>query len=112
MTWWAEPIRRACGCGSDHIGALSMTADTGIDANVRLYALIGVDRPGAFARRAEIVDEHRAYVRANKSHIRVAGPFLDADGNQVGSLIVFEVADPQYVWDWIRNEPFYQDGVY
>lgn len=77
-----------------------------------LYALIGIDRPGAIERRDEIRAEHRAYVQANKDRIRIAGPFLDEAGAQIGSLIVFEADDPAYVWDWIHSEPFYQDGIY
>ena len=79
---------------------------------MKLYALIGIDRPNAIERRDEIRTEHRAYVQSHKDRIRIAGAFLNDDGAQIGSLIVFEADDPEYVWDWIRNEPFYMDGIY
>lgn len=77
-----------------------------------LYAMIGYDRPDAVARRDEIRAEHRAYVRANQEKIRLAGAFTNEQDEQIGSLIVFEADNPEEVWDWIRQEPFYSDGIY
>lgn len=78
-----------------------------------LYAAIGFDPlPHAMPLRDKIRAAHRAYVLANDSSIRCAGAMRDADGNQCGTIYVFETPSEQKVWDWLKTEPFFAGGVY
>ena len=78
-----------------------------------LYLLIGFDRhPHQMALRDSVRAEHREYVLGNMSNMRMGGAMVDDDGNQYGTMLVFEADSADEVWDWIRQEPFYQAGVF
>jgi uncharacterized protein YciI len=77
-----------------------------------LYAMMGFDAPDSIERREEFRAEHRAYVYDNLQALRLAGAFENADGKQIGSLLIFEAPDEAAVWKWIEAEPFYRAGIY
>lgn len=78
-----------------------------------LFAMIGFDRhPHQMALRDKVRAEHREYVLGDTSKLKLAGAMLDDDGNQYGSLLVFEAENADEVWEWVRNEPFYKAGVF
>lgn len=78
-----------------------------------LFLMIGFDRhPHQMALRDSIRQQHRDYALANKSQIRLGGAMVDDDGNQYGTMLVFEAESADEVWNWVRNEPFYKAGVY
>jgi uncharacterized protein YciI len=80
---------------------------------VALYAMIGFDRhPHRMALRDSIRTEHRAYVVSNIASIKLGGALVDDAGNQIGTLLIFDAASEQDVWNWIREEPFYRNGVF
>jgi len=74
--------------------------------------MIGYDHPESVTRREIVRAGHRAYFRANLDMVRLAGAFNDENGKQIGTLIVFEADSEQAVWDWIKQEPFYNFGIY
>jgi uncharacterized protein len=78
-----------------------------------LFLFIGHDHPPhSMALRDAVRAEHRIYVLDNDAAIRSAGAMLDPQGNQCGTVIVFELPDAAHVWRWIEQEPFYRKGVY
>ena len=78
-----------------------------------LFLFIGHDHsPHSMALRNAVRAEHRSYVLDNDASIRSAGAMLDIQGNQCGTLIVFEAPDTAQVWAWVEQEPFYRKGVY
>ena len=78
-----------------------------------LYAVIGLDHPPhAMDRRDAARGPHREYVVANDGPIAFVGVMTDDDGNQCGSLYVFEAESEQQVRDWLAAEPFVAAGVY
>jgi uncharacterized protein YciI len=77
------------------------------------FAVIGLDHPPhGMKKRDAVRTAHRAYVKNNAAPIAFVGPMLDADGNQTGSLYIFEATDEQEIRDWLKDEPFFQTGVY
>ena len=52
-----------------------------------LFALTARDKAGALEVRKANRDAHVAYLKATDA-VEMAGPFLDAEGNMCGSLIV------------------------
>ncbi len=78
-----------------------------------LYAVIGYDHPPhSMALRDRVRTEHREYYYQNDDPIRFAGALYDEEGNQKGSLLVFEAESPKQVQAWFAEEPFYANGVY
>lgn len=77
------------------------------------FAMIGFDRhPHQMALRDSIRAQHRDYVLGNAQKIVLGGAMVDDDGNQYGTMLVFEAESAEEVWEWIRKEPFYNAGVY
>ena len=78
-----------------------------------LYAVIGYDHPPhSMALRDSNRVEHRNYYHQNDEAIRFAGALCDDEGNQKGSLIIFEAESAEHVRTWFADEPFYSGGVY
>ncbi len=78
-----------------------------------LFAIIGFDQPPhSMELREKFRADHRAYSKANDGTTRLAGAFYDAEGNQCGTLKIFEAETAEEVWEWYRKEPFYNNGVY
>lgn len=78
-----------------------------------LYAVIGLDDPlRSRELRTGERDAHRAYFRANADKARFAGAVYGADGEQCGSMMVFEAESAESLSSWFRNEPFFKAGLY
>jgi uncharacterized protein YciI len=56
-------------------------------------------------------DAHFAYARETNV-VRLGGPFLDAQGNMAGSLIIFEAADLDAARAWAANDPYAKAGLF
>ncbi len=77
------------------------------------FAAIGFDHPPhSMALRDAHRAAHRKYVLEHTGPIRTAGAMRDAQGNQCGTIYVFEAASADDVWAWLRAEPFVAAGVY
>jgi uncharacterized protein YciI len=78
-----------------------------------LYAFIGFDHPPhSMALREQLRAAHREYVQSQDLGAVLAGAMYDNEGNQCGTLKIFEANSAEEVWAWYRNEPFYTQGVY
>jgi uncharacterized protein YciI len=78
-----------------------------------LFAVVGIDSPpNATLLREAHRAAHRTHVLAHDGPIQLAGAMYDDQGNQCGSLLVFDAPDAESVRAWFENEPFYRNGVY
>jgi uncharacterized protein YciI len=78
-----------------------------------LYAVIGFDHPPhSMPLRDQFRAEHRSFALENDQRTRLAGAMFDAQGNQCGTLKIFEAESAEQVWELYRKEPFYQNNVY
>ncbi|GMG82710.1 YciI family protein [Paralimibaculum aggregatum] len=77
-----------------------------------LYAIICIDKPGAIETRKANRDAHLAHIRSTGGRISQAGPFLDADGQMCGSLLVMEAADRAEVEAWCAADPYATAGLF
>jgi uncharacterized protein YciI len=75
------------------------------------FALMTTDKPGALQVRKDNRDAHLAYI-AETGVVEMAGPFLDADDQMCGSLIVLEVADLAAAQAWADNDPYAKAGLF
>ncbi len=76
-----------------------------------LVALIALDKPGALDIRKANRDAHLAYLKGSDCIVQ-AGPFLDADGAMIGSLIILEVADMAEAESWVAGDPYGKAGLF
>ncbi|MEJ6404317.1 YciI family protein [Yoonia sp. 2307UL14-13] len=74
-------------------------------------AVITKDKPDALQTRLDNRDAHLAYI-ADTGVVEMAGPFLDADGQMCGSLIVLDVVDMAAAQQWADNDPYAKAGLF
>ena len=75
-----------------------------------LFAVICDDKSGALEIRKANRPAHVAYLKA--TGVVQAGPFLDADGEMCGSLVVIDVADQAEADAWAANDPYGNAGLF
>lgn len=76
-----------------------------------MFALICTDKPGAIDIRKANRDAHLAYI-ADTGVVLQAGPFLDADGQMSGSLVVLDVPDRAAAEAWAADDPYAKAGLF
>lgn len=77
------------------------------------FAAIGFDHPPhSMPLRETHRPEHRRYVLDNTGPILMTGAMRDNEGNQCGTIYVFDMPSEADVWAWLKADPFYQNGVY
>ena len=74
-------------------------------------ALICTDKPGALQIRMDNRPAHLDYVAAT-GVVEIAGPFLDAEGKMMGSLIILSVESLQAAQDWAAGDPYAMAGLF
>lgn len=77
------------------------------------YAVIGFDLPPHnMAQRDLHRPDHRAFVLEHDELIRLAAAMVDDQGNQCGSLYIFEAENEEQVASWVAAEPFCTREIY
>lgn len=74
-------------------------------------AVICTDKAGAIEIRKANRDAHLAYIKSS-GVVEQAGPFLDADGQMSGSLLILDVADMTAAEDWAAGDPYAKAGLF
>ena len=73
--------------------------------------LIAIDKSDALQIRMDNREAHLAYV-AETGVVDLAGPFLDADGNMCGSLLILNVGNMSEAETWAENDPYAKAGLF
>jgi len=73
--------------------------------------VITKDKPDSLQLRLDNRDAHIAYLKSSEC-VRMAGPFLDADGKMSGSLLVLEVETMDEATTWAANDPYVKAGLF
>jgi uncharacterized protein len=76
------------------------------------YALIAYDKPNALQRRLDVRPDHLKHLEALGDRLVLAGPFLDEQGNMVGSIVVIEADSLPEAETTLREDPFVINGVF
>ena len=80
-----------------------------------LFAIICLDKPGALGVRKANRDAHLAHIRdaatVSGGAIVQAGPFLDADGDMCGALLIFD-GDLAGAEAWAAADPYAAAGLF
>jgi uncharacterized protein len=79
-----------------------------------LYILFCKDNPSVSKKiRAELLDQHLAYLEKNKAIIFLGGAILDEDGStRLGSTLVLNVPGKAEAVAFSADEPFRKAGLY
>jgi len=75
------------------------------------FALMAWDRDGALPVRMDNRTDHLAYLEST-GVVQKAGPFLGADGQPCGSLIVLDVEDMAAAQAWADNDPYARSDLF
>lgn len=79
-----------------------------------LFALICKDKPGALQVRMDTRPKHVEFINgliADKK-LAFAGPFLDAEGKSIGSLVMIEAADRAEAEAVAASDPYARAGLF
>ena len=77
-----------------------------------LFAITANDKPDHIEKRQEIRPEHLDYLNSLGDKLKFAGPFLDHEGNGVGSLVVIEAKDLSEAEDMAKNDPYAKANLF
>jgi uncharacterized protein len=76
------------------------------------FVILANDRPGALELRLKCRPSHLEYLNSLGSAVLSAGPFLDAEGQSNGSMIIVEAADLSAAQAMADNDPFARAGLF
>ncbi len=76
-----------------------------------LYVITFMDKPGMVEARLAAREAHLAYL-AEVGVYRIAGPFLDAEGRMVGSMLVLEAEDEAAARAYADRDPYKAAGLF
>lgn len=74
-------------------------------------ALICQDKPGALQTRLDNRAAHLAHIK-DTGVVEMAGPFLNAEGQMSGSLLVLEVENLGQAQAWADADPYAKAGLF
>ncbi len=77
-----------------------------------LFIVSGRDKLNGIAARLEYRPQHRAYYAALGDDLVLAGPYLDATGEPVGSMIVMRAIDQGAAERFAQADPYWAEGVF
>ena len=77
-----------------------------------LFAMVCIDKPDALQVRMAAREDHLAYVRERREQVKLGGPFLDANGDMAGSLIIVEAENLQAAQAWNAADPYTLAGLW
>lgn len=76
-----------------------------------LFAFLCTDKPESLAVRMANRDAHLAYVKREPG-LKFGGPFLDAEGAMVGSMLVVELPDRAAAEAFAAADPYAKAGLF
>jgi len=76
-----------------------------------LFVITAMDINDGGALRMATRAAHFEYARET-GVIKLGGPFLDADGNMIGSLIFIEAESIDAAKAWAANDPYAKAGLF
>jgi uncharacterized protein YciI len=77
-----------------------------------LFIVSGRDKPKGIAARLEHRAAHRAYYATLGDDLLLAGPYLDAEGEPIGSMIVMRAESQAAADAFAYADPYWKEGVF
>ncbi len=76
------------------------------------FVALCTDKPGAVQTRLDVRPTHVEWLGANASSVKVAGPFLDANGQMTGSMLILDCADEPAAQALLASDPYAKAGLF
>lgn len=76
-----------------------------------LFVITAIDKPNALSLRVATRQAHFDYALSTDT-LRLGGPFLDAKGDMIGSLMIIDAPDIEAAREWHANDPYVKAGVF
>jgi uncharacterized protein YciI len=77
-----------------------------------LFIVSGRDHPNGLQHRLAVRPRHRVYYEALGEDLVLSGPYLDAAGEPIGSMIVIRRASQAAADAYAAADPFVTEGVF
>lgn len=77
-----------------------------------LFIVSGRDHANGLEHRLAVRPRHRAYYESLGDDLILAGPYLDAAGDPIGSMIVIRRESQEAAKAFARADPFVTEGVF
>jgi len=77
-----------------------------------LFIVQWKDKPGAAEARAGAREAHLAYVRNGPTKVVLAGPFMNAEGGMIGSMLIVEADSLEAAKAFNTGDPYKAAGVF
>lgn len=79
-----------------------------------LFAILCVDKPDHLDLRMKTRPAHVEFLNGlnDKGILKMAGPFLDAEGKPCGTLAIFEAASGEAVAAFAEADPYAKAGLF
>lgn len=77
-----------------------------------LFTIACTDRADAGDLRARVRPAHLDWLKGQGALVRLAGPWLDAGGRPVGSLLIVEAPDLAAAQTFAAYDPYGQAGLF
>jgi uncharacterized protein len=74
-------------------------------------ALICIDKADHLQTRIDNRPDHLEHIRSS-GIVEMAGPFLDAEGKMIGSLVILSVETLEQAQDWANADPYAKAGLF
>ncbi|MDO8882809.1 MAG: YciI family protein [Pseudotabrizicola sp.] len=74
-------------------------------------ALICIDKPNHLQTRIDNRAAHLDHIQSS-GIVEMAGPFLDAEGGMIGSLVILTVESMAQAQDWADADPYAKAGLF
>jgi uncharacterized protein YciI len=76
------------------------------------YALVADDVPESSALRMELRPEHLKHLEGLGEKLLLAGPFLDAEGQMTGSIVIIEAESQSDAEEMFGRDPYVRGGLF
>jgi uncharacterized protein YciI len=77
-----------------------------------LFIVSGRDHTNGLEHRLAVRPRHRAYYESLGDDLILSGPYLDAAGEPIGSMIVIRRDSQEAAEAFVNADPFVVDGVF
>jgi uncharacterized protein len=77
-----------------------------------MFVVECLDKPNSLPLRLATRPTHLAYLDRFQAQIVIAGPLLDASGNPMGSLLIFDVQSREELDAIVAGDPYAAVGLF
>ena len=77
-----------------------------------LFTLTARDKPDSFDLRAATREAHLAWLAAAGARVKLGGPWMDAQGRSIGSLLIVEAGNLAAAQAFAAEDPYAHAGLF